>query len=168
MPRPFAVLSVLLALASAAVAAPTPDQLAWFERLSPEEAAGAQRAYEDFQRQEHWDQITRVAVTDFVRTPDVVYLNKVGVTPWTDPVRKGDAMKVWWVVEMPRHAPTPFDVQVVWEHEGKQIRLQTLSVDRPSPNYRLHDIYKPTRPGVWTVSVLIDGRMMAQNNFRVL
>jgi len=149
------------------LASPTADQRAWFEGLSPGQAAAAQRAYTDIQRQERWSEITEVAVTDLVRTPDVKYLNHVGVIPWSTTVAMNEQMKVWWVVEMPRRARVPFDVQIRWVHNGIIIRLQTYAVTAPSPNYRLHDIQVVRRAGPWKVQIVVNEHVLAEKSFRV-
>lgn len=161
------VLTAIVLSVSPVRAAPTPEQRAWFERLSPEEAAAAIQAAEDRQRMERWDTVVRVAVTEMIRTSDVRYLSPADDLGWRAPTALGTVVKVWWALEMPKKAAVPFDVQVRWKHEGTLIRLQTYGIDRPSPNYRLHDLATVKRPGTWTIQVLLDERVLAERSFVV-
>lgn len=160
-------LFVLILSASPARATPTPEQRSWFDNLSAEEAAAVLQAYSDSKRMERWDTVTQVAVTDLVRTKDVVRLNPTEVIPWDRLALLNDKTKVWWTVEMPRAAVTPFDVRVEWIHDGAVIQMKTFSVERPSPNYRLWDMITLKRRGVWTVRVLLGNAVLAQNRFTV-
>ncbi len=150
-----------------AQATPTTEQQAWFHDLSPEEAGAVRQSYEDRQRMERWDTVTKIGITDFVRTQDIRLLNPTEIITWNEPVKVGTKVKIWWVVEMPRKAVTPFDIRVEWYHGDNRIKEQAYAVDRPSPAYRLFDLATVKRLGEWTVRIVYDGRALASNSFRV-
>lgn len=157
--------AVFLSFSAFSFAEPNREQYEWFGTLSPEEAVAAKRVYEDFQRQERWDSITEINVTDFMISRDMRYLNDVGANTWGYPVPLNETRKVWWAVEMPKKTVTPFDIQIQWVHEGKIIRMQTYAITKPSPNYHLHDLMTVRRAGRWEVRIVKDGKVLATRSF---
>lgn len=165
--RMLAVVLSLICLSHPVLALPDADQRAWFDGLSPDEAAEVFQAYEDRQRMARWDAVTVIAVTDMVRTTDIRFMKPTDILPWNARVASDSKVKVWWAVEMPRKSATPFDLEVRWFHEGKEIRMQTFGIDKPSPHYRLWDTLSLKRLGTWTIRITSQGRTLATNTLYV-
>lgn len=157
--------AVFLSFSAFSFAEPNREQYEWFGTLSPEEAVAAKRAYENIKRQERWDSITEINVTDFVITGDTRHLKEAGVDSWEYLVPLNEVRKVWWAVGMPKKTVTPFDIQIQWVHEGKVIRLQTYAITKPSPNFHLHDLMTVRRAGRWEVRIVKDGKVLATRSF---
>lgn len=165
--RRFAVVLSLVLVSNLAFALPSAEQRVWFNSLSEDEAEAVRQAYKDQQLMKRWDSVTEVAVTELYRSPDMKYPKPENAIGWSTPVSRGEKVKVNWAFTMPRKASTPFDTEIRWFCDGKEIRKMTYGIDRPSPHYRLWDVQTMRRTGTWTIQITMGGRVLAESRFSV-
>ena len=165
MRNAFIAILVLFALpAHAGGNGPTPEQTAWFNNLSSGEVAKLQEAYDMQQREARWKEVKVMTVTEAVLTSRLVNNQPSdNVTSGT----VGHSVTLWWAIATPKDERTPKEVKVRWIHDGKEFQTRLLSIEKPSPHYRLWDITTPRATGAWTVEVLVDNMVYVHKNFSV-